>query len=141
MCVVIVWNIQCRLNIFLPENIQSAEVIVGWKLDKKLIYSIIYQYKNKVYNRVLLAREPYFCCENEGVYVCEKGEASVTSLVSAFGRAYHSEFDNPKIFDDYVAKEFISQKERNDIEMNMVQGIHFSIQTLQSSFKIIHKKY
>lgn len=30
-----------------------------------------------------------------------------------------------KIFDDYVAKEFISQKERNDIEMNMVQGIHF----------------
>ncbi|KYQ00498.1 O-Methyltransferase involved in polyketide biosynthesis [Bacillus cereus] len=55
----------------------------------------------------------------------KKGESSVTSLVSAFGRAYHSEFDNPKIFDDYVAKEFISQKERNDIEMNMVQGIHF----------------
>ncbi|MDA1610884.1 MULTISPECIES: class I SAM-dependent methyltransferase [Bacillus cereus group] len=55
----------------------------------------------------------------------KKGEASITSLVSAFGRAYHSEFDNPKIFDDYVAKDFISQKERNDIEMNMVQGIHF----------------
>ncbi len=55
----------------------------------------------------------------------KKGEASITSLVSAFGRAYHSEFDNPKIFHDYVAKEFISQKERNDIEMNMVQGIHF----------------
>nr|WP_031302299.1 class I SAM-dependent methyltransferase [Bacillus sp. UTDS19-33BHI26] len=55
----------------------------------------------------------------------KKGEVSITSLVSAFGRAYHSEFDNPKIFDDYVAKEFISQKERNDIEMNMVQGIHF----------------
>ncbi|PFR10693.1 SAM-dependent methyltransferase [Bacillus thuringiensis] len=55
----------------------------------------------------------------------KKGEASITSLVSAFGRAYHSEFDSPKIFDDYVAKEFISQKERNDIEMNMVQGIHF----------------
>ncbi|PFQ41827.1 SAM-dependent methyltransferase [Bacillus cereus] len=55
----------------------------------------------------------------------KQGEASVTSLVSAFGRAYHSEFDNPKIFDDYVAKNFISQKERNDIETNMVQGIHF----------------
>ncbi|EDX69637.1 MULTISPECIES: class I SAM-dependent methyltransferase [Bacillus] len=55
----------------------------------------------------------------------KKGEASITSLVSAFGRAYHSEFDNPKIFDDYVAKDFISQKERNDIEMNMVQGMHF----------------
>ncbi|WP_329765089.1 class I SAM-dependent methyltransferase [Bacillus nitratireducens] len=55
----------------------------------------------------------------------KKGEASVTSLVSAFGRAYHSEFDSSKIFDDYVAKDLISQKERNDIEMNMVQGIHF----------------
>ncbi|MGU3353722.1 SAM-dependent methyltransferase [Bacillus wiedmannii] len=55
----------------------------------------------------------------------KQGEASVTSLVSAFGRAYHSEFDRPKIFDDYVAKDFISQKERNDIETNMVQGIRF----------------
>ena len=55
----------------------------------------------------------------------KKGEASVTSLVSAFGRAYHSEFDRPKIFDDYVAKDFIPQKERNDIETNMVQGIQF----------------
>lgn len=55
----------------------------------------------------------------------KKGEASVTSLVSAFGRAYHSEFDSPKIFDDYVAKEFISPKERINIETNMVQGIHF----------------
>ncbi|WP_342714928.1 class I SAM-dependent methyltransferase [Bacillus paramycoides] len=55
----------------------------------------------------------------------KKGESSITSLVSAFGRAYHSEFDSPKIFDDYVAKEFISQKERNDIETNMVQGIQF----------------
>ncbi|AXK19115.1 class I SAM-dependent methyltransferase [Bacillus sp. COPE52] len=40
-------------------------------------------------------------------------------------KTYTSEFDSPKIFDDYVAKEFISQKERNDIETNMVQGIHF----------------
>lgn len=70
-----------------------------------------------------------------------KGEASVTSLVSAFGRAYHSEFDSPKIFDDYVAKDLILQKERNNIEMNMVQGIHFSIKTLHSSFKTIRKKF
>ncbi|MEC2480118.1 class I SAM-dependent methyltransferase, partial [Bacillus cereus] len=55
----------------------------------------------------------------------KQGEASVTSLVSAFSRAYHSEFDNPKVFDDYIAKEFISPKERNNIETNMVQGIHF----------------
>ncbi|MED1265907.1 class I SAM-dependent methyltransferase [Bacillus mycoides] len=55
----------------------------------------------------------------------KQGESSITSLVSAFGRAYHSEFDSSKIFDDYVAKDLISQKERNDIETNMVQGIHF----------------
>ncbi len=55
----------------------------------------------------------------------KKGESSVTSLVSAFSRAYHSEFDRPKIFDDYIAKEFISQQERNSVETNMVQGIHF----------------
>ncbi|MFE6139544.1 class I SAM-dependent methyltransferase [Bacillus sp. NPDC057893] len=64
-----------------------------------------------------------------------KGEASVTSLVSAFGRAYHSEFDNPTIFDDYVAKDLISQKERNNIEMNMVQGIHFFNKDIAERFQ------
>ncbi len=65
----------------------------------------------------------------------KQGEASVTSLVSAFGRAYHSEFDNPKIFDDYVAKDFISQKERNNIETNMVQGIHFFNKDIAEQFQ------
>ncbi len=65
----------------------------------------------------------------------KKGEASITSLVSAFGRAYHSEFDSPKIFDDYIAKEFISQKERHDIEKNMVQGIHFFNKDIAQQFQ------
>ncbi|MFJ8353370.1 class I SAM-dependent methyltransferase [Bacillus paramycoides] len=65
----------------------------------------------------------------------KKGEASITSLVSAFGRAYHSEFDTPKIFDDYVAKDFISKKERKDIEMNMVQGIHFFNKDIAERFQ------
>ncbi|EEL81372.1 O-methyltransferase [Bacillus cereus AH1271] len=65
----------------------------------------------------------------------KQGEASVTSLVSAFGRAYHSEFDCPKIFDDYVAKDFISKKERNEIEMNMVQGIHFFNTDIAQQFR------
>ncbi|MBJ8054931.1 class I SAM-dependent methyltransferase [Bacillus cereus] len=64
-----------------------------------------------------------------------KGEASITSLVSAFGRAYHSEFDSPKIFDDYVAKDLISQKERHDIETNMVQGIHFFNKDIAEQFQ------
>ncbi|HHT7237870.1 TPA: class I SAM-dependent methyltransferase [Bacillus cereus] len=65
----------------------------------------------------------------------KKGEASVTSLVSAFGRAYHSEFDRPKIFGDYVAKDLISQKERHDIETNMVQGIHFFNKDIAQQFQ------
>lgn len=65
----------------------------------------------------------------------KQGEASVTSLVSAFGRAYHSEFDRPKIFDDYVAKEFISPKERSDIETNMVQGIQFFNKDIAQQFQ------
>ncbi|MEK4891601.1 class I SAM-dependent methyltransferase [Bacillus mycoides] len=65
----------------------------------------------------------------------KQGESSVTSLVSAFGRAYHSEFDSSKIFDDYVAKDLISQKERNDIETNMVQGIHFFNKDIAQQFQ------
>ncbi|MGE7885315.1 class I SAM-dependent methyltransferase [Bacillus sp. NPDC094077] len=65
----------------------------------------------------------------------KQGEASITSLVSAFGRAYHSEFDSPKIFDDYIAKEFISPKERHDIEMNMIQGIHFFNKDIAEQFQ------
>jgi len=54
-----------------------------------------------------------------------KGESSLTSLISAFSRAYHSQFDTPKIFDDYLAQELITQQEFNDIQSNMVQGIQF----------------
>ncbi|MBJ8105885.1 MULTISPECIES: class I SAM-dependent methyltransferase [Bacillus cereus group] len=65
----------------------------------------------------------------------KQGEASVTSLVSAFSRAYHSEFDSSKIFDDYIAKEFISPKERNEIETNMIQGIHFFNKGIAKQFQ------
>jgi len=54
-----------------------------------------------------------------------KGESSLTSLISAFSRAYHSQFDTPKIFDDYLAQELITQQEFHDIQTNMVQGIQF----------------
>ncbi|MGE7672863.1 class I SAM-dependent methyltransferase [Lysinibacillus sp. NPDC094403] len=54
-----------------------------------------------------------------------KGESSLTSLISAFSRAYHSQFDTPKIFNDYLAQELITQQEFNDIQTNMVQGIQF----------------
>ncbi|MBP0725364.1 class I SAM-dependent methyltransferase [Bacillus sp. RG28] len=65
----------------------------------------------------------------------KKDEFSLTSLVSAFGRAYHSQFDTPKIFNDYLAKDLISQKELNDIKENIVQGIHFFNKDIAQKFK------
>jgi len=55
----------------------------------------------------------------------KKNEFSVTSLVSAFSRAYHSKFDSPKIFDDFIANDLISSKEMTEISANMINGIEF----------------
>jgi len=52
-------------------------------------------------------------------------ESSITSLISAFGRAYHSQYDSPLIFDDHIAKALISPQEFEQIREQMVQGIHF----------------
>lgn len=65
----------------------------------------------------------------------KKDESSLTSLISAFGRSYHSQFDTPKIFNDYIAKDLISQKEFNNIKESMVQGIHFFNKDIAQKFK------
>jgi methyltransferase (TIGR00027 family) len=52
-------------------------------------------------------------------------ESSITSLISAFGRSYHSKYDTPKIFDDFIAEYLISPQEFADIRKNMIQGIQF----------------
>ncbi|MGE6631181.1 class I SAM-dependent methyltransferase [Bacillus sp. NPDC077027] len=54
-----------------------------------------------------------------------QNKSSLTSLISAFGRAYHSQYDTPKIFDDFIAKELITEKEFLDISENMIKGIQF----------------
>ncbi|TGA99130.1 class I SAM-dependent methyltransferase [Sporolactobacillus shoreae] len=64
----------------------------------------------------------------------KQDESSLTSLISAFGRAYHSQFDTPKIFDDFIAKDLISQNEFNDIKKNMVQGIEFFNKEIAQKF-------
>lgn len=55
----------------------------------------------------------------------KQNESSLTSLISAFSRAYHSKYDTPHIFDDSIAKDLISQKEFSDISENMIKGILF----------------
>lgn len=65
----------------------------------------------------------------------EKNESSLTSLISAFGRAYHSQYDTPKIFDDFIAKDLITQKEFSDIRENMIKGIPFFNKEIAMKFQ------
>ncbi|KAA6452074.1 class I SAM-dependent methyltransferase [Bacillus swezeyi] len=65
----------------------------------------------------------------------KRDESSLTSFISAFGRAYHSQFDEPKIFDDHIAKDLISQHEFHDIKENMIQGIQFFNKDIAEKFK------
>ncbi|GGP16917.1 class I SAM-dependent methyltransferase [Oceanobacillus neutriphilus] len=65
----------------------------------------------------------------------ENNESSLTSLISAFGRAYHSKYDTPKIFDDFIAKDFITQKEFSDIRENMIGGIQFFNAQIANEFQ------
>jgi methyltransferase (TIGR00027 family) len=55
----------------------------------------------------------------------EQNKSSITSLISAFGRAYHHKYDSPKIFDDFMAGQLITQQEFSDISRNMIAGITF----------------
>ncbi|ATH92325.1 class I SAM-dependent methyltransferase [Bacillus glycinifermentans] len=70
----------------------------------------------------------------------KQNESSLTSLISAFGRAYHSQFDEPKIFDDFIAKDLISEKEFLDISENMIQGIQFFNKGIAQKFQGERKK-
>ena len=55
----------------------------------------------------------------------KNNESSLTSLVSAFSRAYHVKEDRPIIFNDYVAQDFLSKEEYRAISTNMSNGIAF----------------
>lgn len=52
-------------------------------------------------------------------------QKSMTALVSAFSRGYHSSNNKVKIFDDNIAKKLLSEKEYNEISNNMIKGISF----------------
>jgi methyltransferase (TIGR00027 family) len=50
---------------------------------------------------------------------------SMTALVSAFSRAYHSTQNSEKVFDDYLAKKILTEDEYKQIASNMSKGISF----------------
>lgn len=52
-------------------------------------------------------------------------QKSMTALISAFSRAYHSVQNTVKVFDDYLAKDILTQKEYEQISSNMSKGINF----------------
>lgn len=52
-------------------------------------------------------------------------QKSMTALVSAFSRAYHSEQKGQKVFDDYLAKNILTNVEYEQIASNMAKGINF----------------
>jgi methyltransferase (TIGR00027 family) len=52
-------------------------------------------------------------------------QKSMTALVSAFSRAYHSMQNTEKVFDDYLAKDILTQVEYEQIASNMSRGINF----------------
>lgn len=52
-------------------------------------------------------------------------QKSMTALISAFSRAYHSESNKIKIFDDSLAKQILTDEEFIQISKNMANGIQF----------------
>ncbi|AHF07240.1 class I SAM-dependent methyltransferase [Desulfitobacterium metallireducens] len=52
-------------------------------------------------------------------------QKSMTALVSAFSRAYHSTQNAEKVFDDYLAKEILREDEYEQLASNMSKGIGF----------------
>jgi methyltransferase (TIGR00027 family) len=52
-------------------------------------------------------------------------QKSLTALVSAFSRAYHSTHNTEKVFDDYLAKDILTESEYELIASNMSKGIKF----------------
>jgi methyltransferase (TIGR00027 family) len=55
----------------------------------------------------------------------EENQVSITALISAFARAYHALYDTPKIFDDFLAAQMLTEEEFTGIGRNLAQAIHF----------------
>ena len=55
----------------------------------------------------------------------KRNESSLTSLISAFGRAYHHLYDQPLIFDDFIASKLLTKQEFEAVKMNMTKEISF----------------
>lgn len=64
-----------------------------------------------------------------------KDEASITSLMSAFGRAYHSANESNPVFNDFEARNLISDEEYERIGNYILGGIDFFAPEKKGAFK------
>lgn len=55
----------------------------------------------------------------------EIGKGTLTALISAYGRAYHSLYVNPKIFDDFLAKAMMTEETFGFIGKSMAKSLDF----------------
>lgn len=55
----------------------------------------------------------------------EENQVSVTALISAYIRSYHAQHDTPKIFNDYLADQLLTEDERLNIGQNLGRAIYF----------------
>ena len=54
-----------------------------------------------------------------------ENQISVTALVTAFSRAYHSEHDSPKIFDDFLAPKLFTPEEYAYLRQSLAKSLDF----------------
>ncbi len=54
-----------------------------------------------------------------------KTQVSITALVTAFSRAYHSMNDSPKIFDDFLAPQMFTAEDHAYFNLNLAKSLEF----------------
>ena len=56
----------------------------------------------------------------------DKTQVSLTAIMTAYLRSYHSRYDNPKIFDDFLAYSVIPEENRNLIEQGFLNSVQLN---------------
>jgi methyltransferase (TIGR00027 family) len=65
----------------------------------------------------------------------QESRVSVTALVTAYARAYHSMHDDPRIFDDFVAPQLFTEQEHEFFRHNVALSLSFLDPELAASIK------
>ena len=63
-----------------------------------------------------------------------ENKASITALMSAFARAYHSQNSNEMLFDDYMARALMTDEEYSMMRQYIISGIDFFAPDKKDSF-------